>query len=94
MLTSNLGELGVGPELFFEACQRGRNSRDINRTVYDRMIAMDDFLTFKKIMVKRNMELQLEAMQSLQETKKSRDYKGLDDDDDDSKVWRVMQESM
>ena len=61
LLSSNLGELGVTPELFYEACAKGRNSRDVNRTVYDRMIAMDDFQTFKKIMVKRNMELQMEA---------------------------------
>jgi hypothetical protein len=28
------------------------------------MIAMDDFETFKKIMVKRNIELQLEALKA------------------------------
>jgi hypothetical protein len=65
LLSSNLGELGITPEFFFEACSAGRNSRDINRVVYDRMIAMDDFLTFKKIMVKRNMELQLETIRSM-----------------------------
>ena len=67
LLTSNLGELGVGPELFFEACLKGRNARDINKTVYERMVAMDDFQTFKKIMVKRNMELQMEAIRSMKE---------------------------
>jgi len=30
------------------------------------MIAMDDFLTFKKLMVRRNMELELEAVKALQ----------------------------
>jgi len=30
------------------------------------MIAMDDFLTFKKLMVKRNVELGYEALQALQ----------------------------
>ena len=49
LLSSNLGELGVTPELFYEACAKGRNARDINRTVYDRMIAMDDFQTFKEL---------------------------------------------
>jgi hypothetical protein len=68
LLSSNLGELGVTPDFFFEACAKGRNSRDINRSVYDRMIAMDDFQTFKKIMVKRNMELQMEAMRIIKET--------------------------
>ena len=62
LIVSNLGELGVSAEMFFEACQNGRFKRDINQAVIERMIAMDDFLTFKKIMVKRNMELQLEAL--------------------------------
>jgi hypothetical protein len=30
------------------------------------MVAMDDFLTFKKLMVRRNMELELEAVRALQ----------------------------
>jgi len=30
------------------------------------MVAMDDFLTFKKLMVKRNLELGYEALQELQ----------------------------
>ena len=63
LISSNLGELDITPEMFFESCQNGRNNRDINRQVFERMIAMDDFQTFKKIMVKRNIELQLEAMQ-------------------------------
>jgi The ARF-like 2 binding protein BART len=53
------------PDMFFDACEKGRNGRDINRTVFERMLAMDDFQTFKKIMVKRNMELQLEAIRAL-----------------------------
>jgi hypothetical protein len=32
--------------------------------VYDRIIAIDDFMTFKTIMVKRNLQLQLESLQS------------------------------
>ena len=32
--------------------------------MYDRIIAIDDFMTFKTIMVKRNLQLQLESLQS------------------------------
>lgn len=64
LISSNLGELGITTELFYESCEKGRNKRDVNKAVFERMIAMDDFQTFKKIMVKRNVELQLEAMQS------------------------------
>jgi hypothetical protein len=64
LISSNLGELGITSEIFFESCEKGRNNRDINRQVFERMIAMDDFETFKKLMTKRNMELQLETIQS------------------------------
>ena len=65
LITSNLGELGVTMDVFYESCVKGRNGRDVNRTVFEKLVAMEDFSTFKKIMVKRNMELQLEAFRSL-----------------------------
>jgi hypothetical protein len=67
LISSNLGELGITPEIFLDSCEKARNSRDINKQVFERMLAMDDFDTFKKIMVKRNVELQLEAMQTFAE---------------------------
>lgn len=62
LISSNLGELGITSEMFFDSCELGRNSRDINKQVFERMIAMEDFETFKKLMTKRNIELQLEAI--------------------------------
>eukprot|EP00607_Mallomonas_marina_P000607 CAMPEP_0182428836 /NCGR_PEP_ID=MMETSP1167-20130531/23985_1 /TAXON_ID=2988 /ORGANISM="Mallomonas Sp, Strain CCMP3275" /LENGTH=553 /DNA_ID=CAMNT_0024611981 /DNA_START=86 /DNA_END=1747 /DNA_ORIENTATION=- len=64
IISSNLEDLGVTPEIFYQACVDGRNSRNVNKTVYDKIIAMDDFLTFKKIMVKRNTELELETIRA------------------------------
>jgi hypothetical protein len=50
-------------ESFLESCEKAsHNGREINTTVFERLTAMDDFVTFKKIMTKRNTELQLEAM--------------------------------
>ncbi len=66
LIESNLMEVGVTVEMFYESCQRAGQSRDINRTVFERMLAMEDFNTFKRIMVKRNTELQLLAMQDEQ----------------------------
>ena len=86
LLSSNLGELGVTSDFFFEACLKGRNTRDINRTVYDRMIAMDDFQTFKKIMVKRNMELQMEALKSIKENNSSSELEIRRKEEEDSRV--------
>lgn len=66
LLASNLGEVGITNDQFLESCEKARSGRDVNATVFERLIAMDDFQTFKKIMTKRNTELQLEAMKSFQ----------------------------
>ena len=52
------------------------------------MIAMDDFQTFKKIMVKRNMELQMEAMSSLRSSLQRQDEESSmkDMEDADARV--------
>ena len=64
LISSNLGELGISNDLFLESCEKAKDGRDINTTVFERITAMDDFQTFKKIMAKRNAELRLEAMRS------------------------------
>lgn len=64
IISSHLAELDITTDHFYEACQSSRLNRDINRAVFEKMLAMEDFTVFKKIMVKRNMELQYEAMQS------------------------------
>lgn len=66
LINSNLGELGITSEMFLESCTKAKDSRDINSTVFERLIAMDDFQTFKKIMCTRNTELQMESIQQLQ----------------------------
>jgi hypothetical protein len=65
LITSNLGELGITNELFLESCEKAKDGRDVNVTVFERLTAMDDFQTFKKIMAKRNTELQLEAIRNM-----------------------------
>jgi len=68
LLSQHLAELGLSIEMFADACEKSRYARDLNMEVYDQILAMDDFLTFKKLMVKRNMELELEAVRALQES--------------------------
>jgi hypothetical protein len=63
LMTSSLGDLDVSNEIFYEALAQGRHARDINRSVFERLLAMEDFEHFKKIMVRRNLELQLEELQ-------------------------------
>jgi hypothetical protein len=70
-MSSFLKDLDVSNEVFYEALEKGRNARDVNRAVFEKLLALDDFLTFKKIMVKRNVELQLESIQCYRSTKEN-----------------------
>ena len=100
LLSSNLGEVGITNEQFLESCELARSGRDINATVFERLVAMDDFQTFKKIMTKRNTELQLEAIKSFQintpfpaksvktSKKVSEDFKS--DENDSSKNYEAL----
>lgn len=68
LISSNLSEVGITTELFLESCEKARSGRDINSTVFERLMAMEDFTTFKKLMTKRNIELQLESIRSFMAT--------------------------
>jgi hypothetical protein len=67
LLTAYLGQFGLTPEAFAEACEPARYASRHNKAVFEQLMAMEDFLTCKKLMVKRNMELKLEAAQMMQQ---------------------------
>lgn len=60
-----MAELGVTDEQFVEACQKA-SQNPIHKKIVDQIMAVDNFLAFKRLMVKRNAELnvQAEAMMS------------------------------
>ncbi|CAM9177356.1 unnamed protein product [Chrysoparadoxa australica] len=66
LLSAALTEVGISSEEFVDCIESSRFGNEVNKAVYEQIIAMDDFLTFKKLMVKRNMELELEAVRELQ----------------------------
>lgn len=70
LLGAHLSEVGVSEEQFAKVIEFGYQKRDINRKVFDQIIACDDFLTFKKMMVKRNIQLELEVVQAMQNSRK------------------------
>ena len=65
VLTQKLAEVGVSAEDFAKACEAAAEARHTNRTVFDQLMAIDDFRVFKKMMVKRNNQLQLQAVEAL-----------------------------
>jgi hypothetical protein len=67
LLEAHLGDVGMAAEDFLNVCAAARNGRALNSFVFEQILAVDDFLTFKKIMCKRNMELELEAVRAAQD---------------------------
>ncbi|KAF0686834.1 Aste57867_21394 [Aphanomyces stellatus] len=69
VLTANLAEIGITPSDFADICTKCRNSTEISMAVINQILAIDDFLTFKKLMVKRNLELELEVITAVRDEK-------------------------
>lgn len=64
-LANLCAELSISQELFAKACLKGLHIQK-DRRVFEQVIACDNFLSFKKLMIKRNKELEAEALKMLQ----------------------------
>ena len=64
MLLKLLDEIGVDQEIFLIAAKKGLESED--KKFYEQLIACDNFLYFKNMMIKRNMQLEEEAIKLMQ----------------------------
>lgn len=65
LLAELMAELGVTDEQFVDACKKASSS-PIHKKIVDQIMAVDNFQAFKRLMIKRNAELtvQAEAMMS------------------------------
>lgn len=45
LLEAHLSEIGVTAEQFADVCARAKDSRDLNRRVFEHLLAVDDFLS-------------------------------------------------
>jgi len=66
MLDSICREISITPELFAKAYDRGLRTPSHKR-IFEQIMACDNFLSFKKLMLKRNRELEEEALKMLQQ---------------------------
>lgn len=62
MLSNMLSEIGISEEIFAEACIKATKN-PTHKMLLSEIMAVENFLAFKKLMVKRNRELSEEAMQ-------------------------------
>ncbi|XP_053316710.1 cilia- and flagella-associated protein 36 [Spea bombifrons] len=67
LLESYLNEIGISEEQFQEACAAPLAHSPELQTVLHPVLAVEDFRMFKAMMVQRNIELQLQAIQIIQE---------------------------
>ena len=68
LLTQHLQEVGVADELFYAACEEAMAKKDrpeYASEVFDQIVSCGDFLIFREMMLKRNKELEYEAVTEL-----------------------------
>lgn len=56
LLSELMAELGVSQDQFLEACTKA-SANPLHKKIVDQITAVDNFVAFKKLMVKRNTEL-------------------------------------
>jgi VIT1/CCC1 family predicted Fe2+/Mn2+ transporter len=64
LLDNVLKEIQLGPDLFVEIVEMGMKNPD-DRKIFEQIIACNSFLSFKKLMTKRNEEIQVEVVKSM-----------------------------
>jgi hypothetical protein len=56
LLSELMAELGVSQDQFIDACEKA-SSNPLHKKIVEQITAVDNFIAFKKLMVKRNTEL-------------------------------------
>lgn len=64
LLSDLMAELGVSQDQFMDACEKA-SANQLHRKIVDQITAVDNFVAFKKLMVKRNTELNEQAIRML-----------------------------
>eukprot|EP00747_Dinoflagellata_sp_TGD_P199042 gnl/TRDRNA2_/TRDRNA2_72198_c0_seq1.p1 gnl/TRDRNA2_/TRDRNA2_72198_c0~~gnl/TRDRNA2_/TRDRNA2_72198_c0_seq1.p1 ORF type:complete len:506 (+),score=141.79 gnl/TRDRNA2_/TRDRNA2_72198_c0_seq1:60-1577(+) len=76
LLAAHLLELSITPEQFDSFCQRGlSHHKQLHRILVEQLLSVEDYLTFKAMMVKRNADLYREALEQLERAE--REQNGL-----------------
>jgi len=69
MLGSYMEDIGITPQQFEEACGQGTGKvkKQFQQGLFEQVWAADDFEIFKRMMIQKNIELQLQALELLQQ---------------------------
>lgn len=66
LLAAHLLEVSIGEEEFQQFVQAGLENKSLHHILVEQLLAVDDFLTFKAMMVQKNKQLQMQALQQLE----------------------------
>jgi hypothetical protein len=58
--------MGIPAETFVNACEVA--SQRVHKSIVNQLMAVDNFIVFKKMMISRNKQLNEEAMKQFKET--------------------------
>eukprot|EP01017_Pseudomicrothorax_dubius_P034325 TRINITY_DN4691_c0_g1_i9.p1 TRINITY_DN4691_c0_g1~~TRINITY_DN4691_c0_g1_i9.p1 ORF type:complete len:456 (+),score=214.30 TRINITY_DN4691_c0_g1_i9:65-1432(+) len=95
LLEDLLRDLGITQEQFLTTVEAGL-ANPAHKKIFEQLVIVENFLVFKKLMVKRNKELELEAMRALEQAERQQqaaDYEGRNfQDEKDPEVRRILME--
>ena len=74
MIGELLAELGVDQDTFMQACAKAEKN-PIHKKIVDQIVAVDNFVAFKKLMCKRNAELNQQAMKMMEDKEEKKQEK-------------------
>ncbi|XP_052429038.1 cilia- and flagella-associated protein 36 [Carassius gibelio] len=66
LLENHMQEVGISEQQFLDACSSLSKTRTL-QTVFQPVLATDDFQMFRSLMIQKNMELQLQALRVIKE---------------------------
>ncbi|KAK3869768.1 hypothetical protein Pcinc_024948 [Petrolisthes cinctipes] len=67
MLGSYMEDMGISPEQFESACGKAAINTPFHQTLFEQVWAADDFQVFRRMMIQKNLELQLQTLEILQQ---------------------------
>lgn len=65
MIETLMIEIGIDEQKLLQYIEIGLKSSHHHKKVFEQLLIVDNFLVFKKLMVKRNKELELEALKEM-----------------------------
>eukprot|EP00741_Cyanophora_paradoxa_P023252 tig00000254_g22459.t1 len=89
LLENYLYELGINAEQFVEVVVKSK-SKEISGLVFNQILSVEDFISFKKMMAKRNMELELEVLRQLKGAGPADAAQGEPADDDERQLREAL----